>query len=196
MENNLYWQLQERCQQALYIDFKLALTAVSNNNCLSGFATVATDLLDISDDIGSLADFSKYDVLSVQPTSNCGGDKELAAVGVGSAVGHREQHWLVVSSLEVFVGKLFTVDGFAAGAVLSSKVATLAHEAWDDSVERRAFVTKTFLASTQSSKILDGLWHIGIVHVENDSTSWATANGHVKEALDHFESRRVSVSST
>lgn len=38
-------------------------------------------------------------------------------VRVGAGVGHGELEWLVVGELEVLVGKLLAVDGFAAGAL-------------------------------------------------------------------------------
>jgi len=40
-----------------------------------------------------------------------------------------------VLQLEVFVSKLFPVDALAAGAVVIGEVATLAHEAGNDTVE-------------------------------------------------------------
>jgi len=40
-----------------------------------------------------------------------------------------------VLQLEVLVRKLLSVDALAAGAVVVGEVATLAHEAWNDSME-------------------------------------------------------------
>jgi len=85
---------------------------------------------------------------------------------------------------EVFVGEFLAVDGFSSGTVLSGKVATLAHETWNDSVEWTAFVAHTFFSGAESSEVLNGFWYGVIVHVEHDSTGGLATDGHIKKALD------------
>lgn len=81
-----------------------------------------------------------------------GGDEELAAVRVGSGVGHRQDTRAGVAQLEavatascqgtdrslgnesrnlLLVGKLVAVDALAASAVTASKVTTLDHKVLD-----------------------------------------------------------------
>jgi len=164
----------------------LTLATIGNHDWLPGLSAVAAHLLDVSNHIHTLADLTKNDVLSIEPRSQCCCDKELTAVGVGATVGHREKTNLGVLSLEVLVSEFLAVDGSSASTILSGEVAALAHESWDDSVEGRSFVAKALLSGAQGAEILDSLWHIGVVHVEDDSTGWSTANGHVKKATHHF----------
>jgi len=96
-------------------------------------------------------------VLSVQPSRNRSGDKELAAVGVRSGVGHGEEVLLVVGELEVLVWEFLAIDRFSTGAVASSEVTALKHEAGDDSVEGAAFEAEAFLAGAEGSEVLGGL---------------------------------------
>jgi len=176
----------------------LELSAFGNDDRLSGGTGLTADFLDSSNYIHTFGDLAKNDVFAVQPTSNSGGDKELATVGVWSAVSHGQETWSNVFFDEVFVSEFFAVDRFSAGSVLSSEIASLAHETWDDSVEWTSFVAETFFSGAQSSEVFDGFWYNIVVHFENDSTGWFTANGHVKVAGDRHVCRLLvrSVSST
>ena len=53
--------------------------------------------------------------------------------------------WSSVLQLEVLIFKLVAVDALAASAVLVGEITTLAHETWDDTVERAPLVAKSFL---------------------------------------------------
>ena len=97
-----------------------------------------------------------------------------------AAVSHGQKTWSNVFFDEVFVSEFFAVDRFSAGSVLSSEIASLAHETWDDSVEWTSFVAETFFSGAQSSEVFDGFWYNIVVHFESDSTGWFTANGHIK----------------
>jgi hypothetical protein len=54
-----------------------------------------------------------------------------------------------VLELEVFIGELLAVDGFAASSVTVGEVTALNHELLDDTVEGRALVSIAVLASRQ-----------------------------------------------
>ena len=63
--------------------------------------------------------------------------------------------------LEVLVSEFVSVDGLTTSAVSGSKVAALAHEAGDDSVESAALVVKilarlslALFASAESAEVL------------------------------------------
>jgi len=162
----------------------LELSAVGNDDLLSGGTGLTSNFFDSSDYIHTFGDLAKNDVFTVQPRSNSGGNKKLATVGVWSAVGHGQETWSNVFFDEVFVSEFFAIDGFSAGSVLSCEIASLAHKAWDDSVEGTAFVAHTFFSGAQSSEVFDGFRHNIVVHFKNDSTGWFTANGHIKVAGD------------
>lgn len=59
---------------------------------------------------------------------------------------------------KVLVFKLGTVDGFATSSVMVGKIATLAHEVWNDTMECRSFVAKAFFASAQRTEVLSSFW--------------------------------------
>jgi len=187
---SLLFQSGDSNLKTLFFDLKLS--AVDDDNLLSGGSALATNFLDVSNDVHTFADLAENDVFTVQPRSNSGGQEKLTAVGVWSAVGHGQETWSGVLSDEVFVGKFFAIDGFSSGTVLSGEVATLAHETWNDSVEWRAFVAHTFFSGAESSEVLNGFWYF-IVHVEHDSTGGLATNGHIKKALDRHGKRLVRI---
>lgn len=55
---------------------------------------------------------------------------------------------------KVFIIKLPSVDGLAAGAVVVGEVASLAHKLRDDAVEAAALVAKAFLVCAQAAEVL------------------------------------------
>jgi hypothetical protein len=139
----------------------LQLTTVDDGGLLvvlDGTAAGASSLKSLDDVHGLLvSDLTENDVASVEPRGDDSGDEELGAVGVGAGVSHGEQTGLAVLQLEVLVGELLTVDGLATSAVATGEVTTLKHEVRDDSVERRALVAETLLASAESTEVLGGL---------------------------------------
>jgi len=59
-----------------------------------------------------------------------------------------------VLQCEVLILKLVPIDALAARAVVVGEVASLAHEAGNDAVERAAFVAKTLLTGAQRPEVL------------------------------------------
>jgi hypothetical protein len=153
----------------------LQLTAVDDGGLLVELdgTTARTSSLKGLDDIKGLlvSDLTEDNVASVEPRGNDGGDEELGAVGVGAGVGHGEQTGLVVLQGEVLVGELLTVDGLATSAVATGEVTTLKHEVRDDSVEGRALVAETLLASAESTEVLGGLGDLFVEEVEVDAAT-------------------------
>nr|POE61362.1 hypothetical protein CFP56_40969 [Quercus suber] len=81
-------------------------------------------------------------------------------------------------------------EELASGAISCSEVASLAHDPRDHVVERRSLVverlvrvTGTFLTSSESPEVLNGVGnHIG-VELHDDTVGRLVADGHVKEDL-------------
>ena len=59
-----------------------------------------------------------------------------------------------VLQCKVFILEFFPIDALATSAVMVGKVASLAHETWNDSMERTALESKAFFSSTQCSEVL------------------------------------------
>ncbi len=110
----------------------------------AGGTGLTSHTLECFDDIMAFNNFTEDNVLVVEPGANHEGDEELAAVGAGSGVGHGQEHGLGVLVVEVLVFELAAVDGFAASAVAEGEVATLGHEAADNSVEFASLEVKGF----------------------------------------------------
>lgn len=72
--------------------------------------------------------------------------------------------------LEVLIGELLAVDGLAAGAIATGEVTALKHELRDDTVEFGALVSKTLLASAESTEILSCLGDDVVEDLEVDAT--------------------------
>jgi hypothetical protein len=62
-----------------------------------------------------------------------------------------ENAFLGVLELEVLIGELLAVDGFATGSVAVGEVTTLDHELLDDTVEGGALISEALLARGQST---------------------------------------------
>ena len=55
---------------------------------------------------------------------------------------------------EVLITELLTIDALATSAIVVGEVTTLAHEVWDNTMERAALVAKAFLPCTQGTEVL------------------------------------------
>lgn len=169
-------------------------------------------LLDGLDNVKTLDYLAEDDVLAVEPRSDDGGDEELGTIGVGTGIGHGKESRSSMLELEVLVGKLCAVDGFASGSISCGEIASLEHEVRDDSVEAAARVTEAMLSSGELSEILGGLWDdagkgVGagcqcecrswdgrrwygdslIVELENDAAQRGAVLGDVEEDVGHVE---------
>lgn len=107
-----------------------------------------------SNNIHAFGNFSKHNMFSIKPTSLGAGDKELAAVGVGASICHREYTGLSMSQLKVFIFEPRTVNGFATSTVVVGEITTLAHEIWNHPVEATTLVAETLLTRAQRTEIL------------------------------------------
>eukprot|EP01083_Nonionella_stella_P244290 850409_1 len=112
------------------------LTAGGNHDRSLGGSALRSDLLHGLHHVHALGDGAEHDVLSVQPCRLGRAEEELGSVGVGSGVGHGEDSGSGVLEDEVLVGELVAVDGLSSGSVVVGEIASLAHEAGNDAVER------------------------------------------------------------
>lgn len=138
----------------------LQLTAVSDQYLLGSLATTATDGLHILNDILTRLYFTKDDMLAIKPAGNGGRDEELRAIGVFACIGHREHHRLAVLVIEILILKFAPVYALATGTISGCEIASLAHEAGNNSVELGTFVSKSLLSSAQRTEVLDRFWDV------------------------------------
>lgn len=82
---------------------------------------------------------------------------------------------------KVLICKLVSIDRSSASSIVIGKVSTLAHKAWDNSVEARAFVTISIFSSAQLKKVFTGLWTNIKSQLNNDAAQRGAVAGDVKE---------------
>lgn len=132
------------------------------------------NLFDGGNDVHAVRYRAEDNVSAVEPRGLDSADEELGAVGVWTSVGHGEGARAKVLELEVFVSKLFAVDGFTASASAVGEVTALEHELWDDSVELGALeaewlslLAHTLLAGAECTEVLDCLWNSSSLFIIN-----------------------------
>jgi len=167
----------------LTVGMGLELAAVDHGHGLGGLARLATERLNLLDDVHTLGHLAENDVLVVQPRGFHRANKELGAVSVGAGIGHRQNSWSGVLEGEVLVGKLLAVDGLAAGAVVVGEVTALAHEVGDHAVEAAALETEPLLARAQGAKVLRRLRNNVGTQLHDDAAGGLTVDGHIEEDL-------------
>jgi hypothetical protein len=148
---------------------------------LRHLAVVGAALLDQRQQLEALQHTAKHHMLAVQVRRGHGGDKELRAVRVLARVGHAQQARSVVPERERLVLELIAVDGRAARAVRSLKVAALDHEARYDAVKVRVAVAEAVQVCAQSAEVLHRLGHHAAEELEDDAARRLLLDRDVKE---------------
>jgi len=156
------------------------LTGVSDGDFLGAFSGLGSIGLDLLDDIHAFDNLSKDNVFTVQPGSFGSTDEELAAIGVGSSVGHAENSGSGVLQLKVLVLELITVDRLAPSSVVVGEVTALAHEVGDHAVEGGSLVPHSLFTSAKSTEIFSGLWDHIRSQLHDNAAHGAAAGLHVK----------------
>ena len=134
---------------------------------------------------------TENDVGAVEMRGGAKAEEELGAVGVLASVGHGKDTTTLMLVDEVLVSELLSIDGLTAGAVSAGEVATLGHEAGDDSMEGAALEVEglslgahALLASAASAEVLGGLGSVG-GEIDHDSTSQCLVDAYIEENLAH-----------
>jgi len=171
------------CFSLLCFDTKhnLKLATVGDDNLLLGRATLASEALNLLHHIQTLNHLTEHNVLAIQPCGLHGAQEELGAICVGSSVGHGEDSRSSVLELEVLIGELVSVDALSTGTVVVCEVTSLAHEVWDDTMERAALEAKALLSGAQSTEVLCSLGDYVGTQLHDDLANRLTAGCHVKE---------------
>ena len=166
------------------------LTAVLDDDPLGRRPAAGPDILHLLHDAVPVDDLPEHDVLPVQPRRLGGADEELGPVGAGPGVGHGEHARSGVPQVKVLVGELGAVDGLAAGAVAAGEVASLAHEARDDAVERRPLVVQrlagraqALLARAEQPEVVGGAGHLVGEELHDHAPGLGLADQDVEEDL-------------
>lgn len=147
----------------------LELTRLLDDKLDRGSTRVGTERFNLLDNVETFGNFTKDNVLAIEPRAGNSGDEELGTVGVRTSVGHGKKTRLGVTVGKVLVRESFTVDGLATGTVTSGEVTTLEHKVGDDTVERRTGITETLFASAESTEVLGGLGDNIVVELEDNA---------------------------
>ena len=131
---------------------------VSNGEGLGGLTTLATEALDLGDDVHALDNLTEDNMLSIKPCSLHCADEKLTAIGVGARIGHRKNTRTGVLEAEILISEFLAIDGLTTPAIALSEITTLNHDCdnnhfdevlsmrrltrWDHSVERTALVVQ------------------------------------------------------
>ena len=133
-------------------------------------------------------DLSEDDVSAVKMRGLVEAEEELGSVGAWASVGHGEDTTSSVLVDEVLVSELSSVDGGSTSTVVLGEIATLSHEASDDSVEGAALEVEvaTLLASAESAEVLGGDGSV-LGEIDDDSAGSSATDGDIEEDLsvDH-----------
>ena len=152
------------------------------------------DSLEFVKDIHASGDLAEDDVLAVEMGGGSEAHEELRAVGVGTSVGHGEDASASVSVGEVLVLELATEDGLATAAIASGEIATLGHEAGDNTMELAALEVEVLalgahalFASAEALEVLSGLG--GVLGIEShlNSAGCLATDSDIEEYFAHCE---------
>ena len=147
----------------------LQLSALHDGDRVGWLVTFALwHILDLVDNIIPFEDFAEDHMTTIEPRSYGGGNEELGSIGVFAGICHAEYTLLRMLQLEVLVWEFVAIDRFASSAVTLCEISTLDHKVLDDSMERRAFVSKALLAGRQGSEVLGSLERISILYALED----------------------------
>lgn len=163
----------------------LQLSTIGYYNPSASLSALRTHCLQFPNDVHSFNNLSEYNVFAVKPACFSTGNKELATIGVRASVCHRENASFGVFQFEVLVVESWAVDGSTTGAVMISEVTTLAHEAWNNSMETAPFVAKPSFTGTESSKVLCSSWYNVAPQLHHDTTHGLAVRFHVEENAQH-----------
>ena len=173
-----------------HFTFTLELIAVRNHNLASGASRVTAIRFNLTDNFHTFNNLAKDNVLAIQPRGLGGADEELRAVGVGTSVGHGQDTRSFVLQRKVLVSELFSVDAASTGAVVASKVASLAHEVGDDAVEdaRLEGHVAALFASAEGTEVFGGFGDDVGAQFHDDAAEGSAVSGDVEEdsGIGHF----------
>jgi hypothetical protein len=164
------------------IDWLLVeFSAVGDGDLGLGLATLAAIRLHLLDHVQTLHHLSKDHMLAIQPLGFDGAEEKLAAIGVGSSVGHGEDPGTGVLQLEVLVLELITVNGLASSAVVVGEVATLAHKLRNDAVEGGGLEAEALFTGAERAEILGRLGHDVAAQFHDDAADRSSVRRDVHE---------------
>jgi len=176
------------------------LAAISNDNWLGRGTVGRSNSFNLLHDVHALSHAAKDNVLSVQPWGRNGAEEELAAVGVWSCIGHRQNAWANVLLSEVLVSELLAINGLATRAIALGEVSSLAHEFRNHSVkagalevQRLARLAFSFLASAERTEVFASLGANVAVKGHDNAAGFDATNRNIEEnfGLGHRGRRKV-----
>ena len=91
---------------------------------------------------------------------------------------------------EIFILEFSSVDRFTSSSITASKITSLGHKFWDNSMEFASFEMKwlttlsnSLFSCTERSEIFTSVWYNVSVKLENNSLGCFSSNWNIKEYL-------------
>jgi hypothetical protein len=168
---------------------QLDLPRVDNHNfCCSWNASICALFFDCLDDAFAIIhDSSKNDISATEPLGFDSGDKELRSIGIGTGICHGQEEFAVEFDRgQIFILEVSSIDTISASTVVSYNVATLDKAVGNDTMKETATIAEsgfTSIASTQSSKVFDGLGGDSTKETQNNATDVNTINLYLQPDL-------------
>jgi len=122
-------------------------------------------------------------MFAVKPLCLSCAQEELGSICVRAGIGHGQNAFSGVLQLEVLVLKLVAIDALATSPVVVGEVSTLAHEAWDDTVEGGASKAKALLSGAQCTEVFCCLGHNICSQLHHNPANVGAVGGHVEVNL-------------
>lgn len=95
----------------------------------------------------------KDHMFAIQWLSLGSAKEKLGTICVLSSICPGQDARMCIIHNKVFILKFLPIDGRAARAIMACEVATLSYESWDNCVRRGTLLSKSFLSSTQSTRL-------------------------------------------
>mmetsp|Transcript_37263 Transcript_37263/g.57791 ORF Transcript_37263/g.57791 Transcript_37263/m.57791 type:complete len:226 (+) Transcript_37263:135-812(+) len=162
----------------LSITALLQLPRICNDNGFLGGTRLATNFFDFPYDVQSVSYLTENHVFAIQPRRFLRTKEELRSICIRACICHTQYTRASVFQFKIFIWPLLSKNPFSSSSIVSCKITSLTHEAWNDPVESGPLEMKLLssfscasLSGAKTSEILSSLWNDIGSKLHFDSTS-------------------------